>query len=195
MVQALLFATTLSALTPIGGHHGVQVFNREGAATIELQAIGDIAAPPSEVEAVLLSYGEHPRIIKHLVESRVLSRQASDLYVYQHLQLPVISDRDYTLHVTWQTLPAHSFVRFAIDNSRGPGAVQKRVRMTTMTGQWELIPVDGGRATHAIYRVQIDFAGSVPRWMVRDGAAKDLPNLFQGVRQLVAERHAPVAFN
>jgi len=36
--------------------------------------------------------------------------------------------------------------------------------------------------------VQLDFSGSVPRWMVRGGAAKDLPNLYQGIRRLIVDR-------
>ncbi len=51
-----------------------------------------------------------------------------------------------------------------------------------MNGGWELEPVDGGLGTHAIYRVRIDMAGSIPRGMVSGGAARDLPRLFEGVR-------------
>ncbi len=180
LLSAVVLATAVGVMTPIGGHHGVSVWSREGSELIDLRAEGDFAASPLEVEAVLTAYGEHPRIVNHLVESRVLARQSDGLYVYQHLNLPVISDRDYTLHVTWQSLPAHSFVRFVIDNEHGPGAQKNRVRMTLMTGQWELIPVDDGRATHAVYHVQVDFAGSVPAGWFAAAPPKSYPICSKG---------------
>jgi hypothetical protein len=60
--------------------------------------------------------------------------------------------------------------------------------MTVLEGRWDLEPIRDGNATRAVYHVQIDFAGSVPRWMVRGGAAKDLPGVYIGMRKLVDER-------
>jgi hypothetical protein len=183
ILVSLLFAA--GAFVPVGGHHGVRVSSLEGAPLIELEAEGDIDATPAEVMAVLVDYEQHPRMIQHLAESRILSRGGSELTVYQHLKLPVISDRDFTLHVTWL---GNTRVQFTIDNQRGPGGQKKLVRMSLMNGSWELTPIRDGAATHARYHVQLDFAGSVPRWMVRGGAAKDLPNLYEGVRHMVQAR-------
>jgi len=36
--------------------------------------------------------------------------------------------------------------------------------------------------------VQIDLAGSIPKWMVSGGAAKSLPRLFDGVRKQASMR-------
>ena len=81
-------------------------------------------------------------------------------------------------------------MHFAIDNTRGPAARHGVVRLSTLQGGWELQPIRGGAATHARYRVQIDLAGSVPKWMVSGGAAKNLPKLFEGVRKQ-AQGRAP----
>jgi hypothetical protein len=179
----------VTGFVPIGGRDGVQVFQRKDSPTIELAAIAEIEGSPSEVQAVLLDYGSHPKIISRLAESDVLERHANELIVYQHLKLPVIKDRDYTLKIVWDPAQAKGLT-FSIDNSRGPMETGKAVRMSVMNGEWVLKPIRGGHATVAVYRVQVDFAGSVPRWMVRHGAAKDLPSLFNGVRRLVAERRA-----
>jgi hypothetical protein len=59
------------------------------------------------------------------------------------------------------------------------------VRVNVHEGSWLLEPVDGGRATHAVYRVHLDLAGSLPSWMARGGAAKDVPDLYENVRRQV----------
>ena len=170
--------------TAIGGHDGVEVYMHKGDGPVELAAVGEFDAPPAEVQAALLDYGAHIRINKNLAESKVLSRAPGEMLVYQHLKLPVIKDRDFTLHVRWNEGKPRG-ITFSIDGAQGPGASTKAVRMSTLTGRWDLEPINGGNATRAIYHVQIDFAGSVPPWMVRGGAAKDLPGVFIGMRQLI----------
>jgi hypothetical protein len=170
--------------SPIGGHDGVEVYMRKDTGAIELAAVGELDAPPAEVQAALLDYGAHVRINKNLAESTVLSRTPGEMLVYQHLKLPVIKDRDFTLRVRWNEGQPRG-ISFSIDGAQGPGPSNKAVRMSTLTGRWDLEPIHGGSATRAVYHIQIDFAGSVPRWMVRGGAAKDLPGVFIGMRQLI----------
>ena len=171
----------------IGGHDGVQVFMRKDTGAIELAAVGELDAPPAEVQAALLDYGAHVRINKNLAESTVLERSAGEELVYQHLKLPVIKDRDFTLRVRWHEGSARG-ITFSIDGGHGPAATKKAVRMSTLNGRWDLEPIRDGSATRAVYHVEIDFAGSVPRWMVNGGAAKDLPGVYVGMRQLINDR-------
>jgi len=49
-------------------------------------------------------------------------------------------------------------------------------------GGWHLEPVDGGRHTHAVYRFKMELGGSLPMWMARGRAAKDVPALFEAIR-------------
>jgi hypothetical protein len=191
LVGIVSLATTLAGAgyVPIGGHHGISVYQRPNAALIDLAAVAEFDAPPLEVQAALLDYDDASRISTHIAESRVLSRRGGDMLVYQHLKLPVISDRDYTLRVSWTEGLARG-LRFRIDGAAGPGPFANRVRMTILNGRWELEPIGDGKRTRAVYHVQLDFAGEVPRWMVRGGAAKDLPNMFLGVGKLIASRRA-----
>jgi hypothetical protein len=50
-------------------------------------------------------------------------------------------------------------------------------------GAWVLEPVDGGKKTHAIYRFRMELGGSLPMWMARGRAAKDVPALFDAIRK------------
>jgi len=172
---------------PIGGHDGVEVYQRKDAQYIELAAVGEFDAPPAEVQAALLDYGQHGRVNPHLAESRVLSRNAGEQVIYQHLKLPVIKDRDFTLRVHWKEGEPRG-LQYAVDNSAGPPPKKSAVRMSVLNGRWDLEPIRDGNATRAVYHVQLDFAGTVPRWMVRGGAAKDLPSVYIGMRKLINER-------
>jgi hypothetical protein len=170
---------------PIGEHHGVKVYRRDTSG-IELGAEGDIPAPPDRVLAVLTDYANHPKWVKGLAESKVLARDANSVVVYQRLNLPVLDDRDFTLHATWGDLPdGGRWLKFVTANDRGPRPVQGVVRVHTHDGAWQLEPIDGGRATHAIYRFHLDLAGSFPAWMGKGKAGKDVPNLFENLRNQV----------
>ena len=183
-----LLAANMGSFKHIGGKHGVKVFRNLASPVIDLYAEGDIDAPPSVVRDVLLDYANASKVTDNVAESRVLAKNDREIVTYQRLKLPVISDRDFTVRATWGQRGSALTMQFAIDNSRGPGPKDGLVRLSTLQGTWLLEPIRGGAATHARYRVQIDLAGSVPRWMVSGGAAKNLPKLFEGVRRQAALR-------
>jgi hypothetical protein len=188
-MNALLLLVPLLAVTNgpsgykhVGGADGVEVYRQMSSQVIDLVAEGDIDAPPSAVRAVVLDYVNAAALSPRVVESRILAVAPRELVVYQRLKLPVIADRDFTLRAKWGSRQDRLWTRFVIDNQPGPEARGGVVRLSTMTGGWDLTPIRDGQATHAVYHLQIDLAGSIPRWMVSGGAAKDLPRLFQGVR-------------
>jgi hypothetical protein len=162
---------------------GVTVYRKEGAHVIELAAEGDIPASPTRVRQVLLDYSHHPKWVKSLAESRVLSTETNSMLVYQRLDLPLIHDRDFTLDVTWGEEGNVLWTRFACANDRGPAERHGVVRVRVHEGGWRLEPTDGGRATHARYVLHLDLAGSLPGWMSRGRAAKDVPSLFEALRR------------
>lgn len=165
----------------VGEAKGVKVYRREKRPGIELAAEGKIAASPERVRRVLIDYPSHTRWQKHLKENRVLAFGEGSLDVYQRLSLPVLDDRDFTLHVTWGKDADVLWTHFAIANDRGPAPVSGVVRVTQQEGGWRLEPADGGSATHAVYRCYIDLAGSFPAWMGKGQATDDLPELFASI--------------
>jgi hypothetical protein len=181
--------TTLLAAFPgpdfvaTGGEHGVAVFRRSDGHAIELAAEGEIDAPPERVRAVLLDYGRHPTWVKHLSTSVVLVRESSSLLVYQRLALPIIEDRDFTLLVSWGADGDELWTRFSTANERGPGPLKHVVRVQLHEGEWRLGPIDGGRRTRARYRFRMDLGGSLPGWLGRSRAGKDVPALFDAIRE------------
>jgi hypothetical protein len=171
---------------PIAEEHGVKVYRREKRNGIELAAEGRIGAPPDRVRKVLLDYPSHQRWQKHLKENKILGRGDNFLDVYQRLDLPMIDDRDFSLHVTWGDEGPVAWMRFTTMSGIGPPPVKGVVRVTQHEGGWRLEPIEGGAATHAVYRFYLDLAGSFPSWMAKGGAAKDLPELFANITKQLA---------
>lgn len=168
--------------TALGQRDGVTVYRREVLPGIELGAEGDIPAPPDRVLRVLVDYPNHSKWQEHLAECKVLSKGEGSLDVYQRLTLPVLDDRDFILHVTWESDPAGAKMHFAVAPGIGPEPIDGVVRVTSHEGGWVLTPIDGGKATHAQYRFHLDLAGDFPSWMGKGQAADDLVDFFAKVR-------------
>lgn len=164
---------------------GVRVFKHATSNIIRLGAEGRFAAPPEQVLAVLLDYPGHVGVIKRVSESRVLQRGADWLLVYQHLNLPVISDRDFTLRVRWGHTGELRWIDYNAAPQLGPPARSGIVRVTTHQGSWQLRPLEGGRATFARMQTTIDLGGLLPKWLARSGSGKEVPQLFFALRSLL----------
>jgi hypothetical protein len=164
---------------------GVTVYKHRTASEIRLAAETQLPASPDQVMAALLDYPGQVGHIKRLAESRVLARGRNWVRVYQRLSLPVIDDRDFTLQVTWGRDREVRFIDYHTV-AAGPPPRSHVVRVSLHEGTWLLRALDGGRSTLVRFTVRMDMAGSVPRWMVRGGSAKELPSLFQSVRGLLA---------
>ncbi len=165
----------------LGAQRGVQVYRRKVASGIELGAEGVLAGSPDRVLAVLIDYPSHKRWQKHLREQRILARGEGFVDVYERLELPVLDDRDFVVHVTWGSEGELRWLRFVAATSGGSPPVDGVVRVTAHSGSWRLEPAAGGRRTRATYRFHIDLAGSFPMWLGSGQATNDLPDLFENI--------------
>lgn len=167
---------------------GVTVWQHKESSIIRLGAEGRFLAPPDVVARVLLDYPAQKGRIARVTESRVLARSAKDLFVYQHLNLPVISDRDFILHVRWGEEGDVRWIEFNARKDKGPKPRKGIVRVTKHEGSWQLRPISGGRGTFVRFMVMIDMSGWLPKWLARSGSGKEIPNLFEAVGRMVQER-------
>src|SRR5262249_36106754 len=136
-----------------------------------------------QVMRVLLDYDNHTRWVRGLKESKVLGRGDDWVDVYQRLDLPILDDRDFTLHVTFGEKGATRWLRFATANEKGPPPKKGVIRVALHEGAWQLEPIDNGRSTHAVYQFHLDLAGSLPAWMGRGRAGRDMPTLFESIKK------------
>ena len=184
MLQAAVLTTIIAAgsFAFVTSAHGVRVSQRSGTRIIDFVADGTFAALPERVLAVMLDYEYSTEWQKNLAESRVLERGEHTLDVYQRLDLPLVADRDYTLHVTWAEDQHGISIRFSLANDHGPAAKKGVVRVALNEGAWRLERSTDGRSTSAHYEVRMALGGSLPQCMARHRAAMNVPDFFEGLR-------------
>lgn len=115
-----------------------------------------------------------------------MEQGASSLTVYQRLNLPVISDRDFVLRVTWGADGQAHWITYRAVKATTPPPREGVVRVTHHSGSWLLEPARGGQETIVRYEVTIDLAGWLPRWMAKSGSGKELPELFVAIQKMIA---------
>lgn len=163
--------------SPVVQERGVAVYRNKESKVADIAAEGVFPVTAARLQQVLIDYGRHVGRIARVKQSRVLERKPGALRVYQRLDLPVLSDRDFTLAVRWGQDGELRWVDFHTSR-KGPPPSPGVVRLTHHRGSWELKPIKGGAATLARYQVSIDLGGYLPRWLARSRTGKEVPALF-----------------
>ena len=174
----------------IADKNGVRVFKHKHDGNIRLGGVGTFQHDPKTVQQVLLDYRMQRGKIERLTESRVLKRGPNSLLVYQRLNLPVISDRDFVLRVTWGEKGASRWIRFQAVRDAGPPKRSGVVRVSFHEGSWWLIPTQDGQSTRVRFQVSIDMSGWLPKWLARSQSGKEVGALFHSVQGLLEQTTA-----
>lgn len=159
---------------------------REGTAVKEFKGVGLIDAPPSAVFAVLDDSESYPSFMPYTAECHVLKRERDVVVAYQRLQIPLVSDRDYTLrskHAKWLG-PAGAIyrIRWEPANDSGPAAKAGVLRVNVCEGGWLLEPEANG-ATRATYSIFTDSGGALPTFVANNGSRIAIRKVFEAVRK------------
>lgn len=169
----------------IGTRDGLRMYEKPDGALIRLAFEGTVQA---SVETLMLAVTDYPHqigVMKHVGEIRVLACTPYEMVVYQRLRIPVISDRDYILRVHAEHAGATGIVHYAaLARSSLVPVRQDAVRLRTHNGSWQFTPSPDGKGTRVRYQTALDFAGWIPRWMVRPGMIDELPIVFRNLQEL-----------
>ena len=186
MSPALIALCALGAgAAPVYREAGVAVWCDRDAAVLSVTAVGDFAAPPDAVLAVIVDYDRPEPLADAARETRVLARADHTLLVYQRLGLPLVADRDYTMTVSWGEEGQARWARFATANDAGPPPRPGVVRVPLHEADWRLVPGARG-GTHATYALRLDLGGSLPRWLADGPTARHVPALFAAISRVLA---------
>lgn len=175
---------------------GVSVYKHRNCERIRFVAEGRFEASPERVRAALLDYERHVGLVDRLSDSRILEKKDAELLVYQRLALPLISDRDMTLRVTWGGDARKAWISYEAVKG-GPSPVDGVVRLRHYRGKWRLKALEGGHATRARLFVDMDMGGSLPPALASSNAGKDVPALFRAIARLLertargSDNHVP----
>jgi hypothetical protein len=164
----------------ISTKRGVRVFKHRESENIRIAGEAELPVPAASLRDALLDYPRQVGAIERLSESQILRRGTNWLIVYQRLNLPIISDRDFTLLVRWGQEGDVFWITYQAANA-GPPPRDGIVRVTNHQGSWQLRPVNGGESTFVRFEAEIDLAGWLPKWLARSGAGKEIPSLFGSI--------------
>ncbi len=162
-----------SGWMPYKVKHGFAVERRpvSGSRFFEYRVAAHSPLPP---EAIIEKMWNHVTEATALVKKRqVLKKEPTELVLYDQIQTPVVSDRDYTLLVRKRMEPdRHSYqLTFETANHLGPPVDPHFVRIPAIRGSWSIEPGEGG-GSRLTYRTYSEPGGSVPAFMIH-GAQVD----------------------
>ncbi|MBN2359389.1 MAG: hypothetical protein JXR83_08035 [Deltaproteobacteria bacterium] len=180
---------------------GVTIYTRDkpGTPIKEVKAIGMIEAPPYACMNVVCDLGHFSEFMPYTNESTIVGREGDQVvFSYQHLKLPLVDNRDYTLRVVDETPPpgpsgepAYYKSSWTPANERGPKPRSDTVRVVVNTGHWLFEPVDDGKRTRATYYLFTDPGGMIPSFVANRANTQAIPDLFKALRtQSRSERFA-----
>jgi hypothetical protein len=169
---------------------GVSLYRRQRPRSYESKAIGEIAASTDLVRAVLDDVESYASFMPYTAECRVLKRESGSVLAYQRISAPVVSDRDYTVHVRTTVKKVENgtnyFIRWETDNAAGPPEKRGVVRVTLCEGSWLLEPI-GPDKTRATYMVYTDSGGLIPSFIKNTGSQVGIRKLFAAIRKRVSD--------
>jgi len=160
---------------------------RKGSALQEFKAVGVFDAPPEAVKRVIDDVAEYPHFMPYVLEARVISHDGANSVSYQRISPPVVSDLDYTVHVTCETRPGPGGTcfcnRWEASNELGPPEKKGIKRVKVTEGSWLLEPEDEGRKTRATYMIFSDSGGSLPNFLKNTASRTAIPKLFKAIEK------------
>lgn len=172
----------------ISDKDGVTIYRRQRTRSNESKALGDIAASPEIVHAVLEDVDSYPSFMPYTVECRILKREGDSLIAYQRISAPMVSDRDYTIRVRTTVKKTEGgatyFSRWVTDNASGPPEKRGVVRVNLCEGSWLLEPT-GPNSTHATYQIYSDSGGFIPSFIKNTAGPAGIRKLFAAIRKQV----------
>jgi len=159
----------------------------KGSKYAEYRVITDTPFPVAALCEHIYEWGtkgtDHPGVKLH----RVLKDGADERVVYDQLEQPVVSDRDYALTVVRKREPDGTCrIRFWISNELAPPRPAGFVRMEHLWGSWRFEPLPDGKA-RLTYTLFADPGGSIPAFLVHGpqrSATKD--TVLTGLRKVKA---------
>jgi ribosome-associated toxin RatA of RatAB toxin-antitoxin module len=174
----------------ISNKDGVMLHRRQRPVSNESRAIGEIAAPPAVVHAVIDDVESYASFMPYTAECRVLKRDGNSIVAYQRISAPLTSDRDYTVRIRSRSKPAEVgtsyFSQWETDNALGPPEKSGVVRVKLCEGSWLLEPL-GPNVTRATYTIYTDSGGAIPAFIKNTGSQIGIRKMFAAIRKQVRD--------
>ena len=112
----------------------------------------------------------------------VLKETETERWTYEQISVPVVSDRDYVIHVKLEQ-PADTGrceVSFQTEDDPAYPPAPRHVRIASVRGHWTVVPAEPGKL-NITYLVFSDPGGGVPAFLVHGGQRKAAIDFFKTI--------------
>lgn len=166
------------------------IFNRgrPGSDIKEVRAVGILECAPWLCKNVVDRVDKYPKFMPYTKEARIIKTTDTYMLSYQYLDMPFISDRDYTIKIRDKTYVDKSGTiiykkAWEPANALGPKVKDGVVRLVVNEGYWEFKPINGGAQSKATYYLYTDPGGALPAFLINKANTSAIPNLFEAVEK------------
>src|SRR5690606_37982808 len=102
---------------------------------------------------------------------------------------PVGASRDYAVKITLREEADGTLgTSWVAANEVAPPVKDGVVRVEENEGSWTLTPLDGGQKTGAVYMLQVNPGGNVPKWLADRTNRTSVRDAFKAVRKAATSK-------
>jgi len=150
----------------------------------EAKATCSIRASSLRVYSVIMDHTTYENISEYIQTTEFIpSNEKNVWYIYQRLDLPIVSDRDYTLRYRSVENKQQNYyqVLWEIANNKGPDKQKDVIRITTCSGSLMIQP-EARDTTRITYTLYTDPGGYIPDWLANIANQRSIPRLIRAIK-------------
>ncbi|OGQ84851.1 MAG: hypothetical protein A2289_04465 [Deltaproteobacteria bacterium RIFOXYA12_FULL_58_15] len=163
---------------------GIKVWTREvkGGSILEIKAQTVIELPAKRIWDVICDVQKYIEFMPYIQDLRIVGTHENGIYLYQRIDPPLVSERDYALKVVIEPDEGRGVYKrsWSPANDRAPEKNPDVVRVEINTGNWTITSMSPN-STKVVYYLYTDPGGSLPAWMVNKANKTSVPSLLSAV--------------
>ncbi|MFH1729902.1 MAG: hypothetical protein ABIA04_15925 [Pseudomonadota bacterium] len=170
----------------IADKDGVKVYKHKKSDIVKIAGETLINFPAKVILDSVIDYEGQLGVVERVTTSKVLEKKDGYIFAYQHLNLPIISDRDYLLEVKYWEKDKVYFVQYDVSNKiKGPQNKSGVVRIDFHSGLWQIMQLEDPQKSKVRFQVSVDMGGWLPKWLAKSGAGAEIPTLFNNIKIMI----------
>jgi hypothetical protein len=153
-----------------GASDGVQVDRRDVRGSsfdeLRLSIVSSLSLP--RICGAIYPTRLPAKLDRRFKKQELLRETPAERWTYEQISVPVVSDRDYVMHVKLEQGAAsgHCSVSFQTEDDPARPPVSGFVRIPVIRGHWDAFPIADGKVS-VQYRIFSEPGGGVPAFLTR----------------------------
>jgi len=169
-VSGMAMADSIAAWRSDGALDGVQVDRRDvpGSSFDELRLSVVSSFNLQRLCDAIYPIKLPAQLDRRFKKQELLRETRTERWTYEQIAVPVVSDRDYVMHVKLEqgASTGHCLVSFETQDDPARPPVPGFVRIPVIRGHWDVFPIGEGKVS-VQYRIFSEPGGGVPAFLTR----------------------------